>query len=158
MSDRKKLLQQIDDLKKPTEHGRYAETGYNDHFNDGVDAAYDLIDSLPEAEPAEQVAKARKALDRYRDRNSKPNPEHLADALSDLLEVLESAKVTEQARIHYRYGVNSGTLETINTPEHIASTVQQYERQSMGPIGVEKVETRTKIEWKSEWADRKNDD
>lgn len=158
MTDRKNLIEQIENLILPTESGRYAEVGYNDHFNDGVYAVQELIEGVPDAEPSEQVANARKALDRYRDRNSKPNPEHLAEALSDLLEVLEAAEVTEQARIHYRYGVNSGKLYSANTPEAIASTVEQFERQSMGPIGVEKIETRTKLEWKSEWADRKNDE
>jgi hypothetical protein len=38
----------IESLLKPTEHGRYAEKGYNDDFNDGVRAVIDLFeDRLP---------------------------------------------------------------------------------------------------------------
>lgn len=32
------------DLHKPTESGRYAEAGYNDHFNDGLDALWDALE------------------------------------------------------------------------------------------------------------------
>lgn len=34
----------IDQVSKPTEHGRYAEAGYNDHFNDGLEAAFDALE------------------------------------------------------------------------------------------------------------------
>jgi len=57
----------------------------------------------------------------------------------------------EEARIHYRYGVNSGTLAAWNTPESIALAVEDHERRTMGPIGVEKIETRTKITRISPW-------
>jgi hypothetical protein len=36
----------LDALSKPIETGRYAESGYNDHFNDGLQAAINYIDSL----------------------------------------------------------------------------------------------------------------
>ncbi|WIE81388.1 hypothetical protein [Curtobacterium sp. MCSS17_016] len=38
----------LENLLKPTEHGQYAEKGYNDDFNDGVRAVIDLFeDHLP---------------------------------------------------------------------------------------------------------------
>ena len=57
----------------------------------------------------------------------------------------------EEARIHYRYGVNSGTLAAWNTPESIALAVEDHERRTMGRVGVEKIETRTKITRTSPW-------
>lgn len=60
-------------------------------------------------------------------------------------------KCIEQARIHYRYGVNSGTLTTLNTPEAIADTIEREERRTMGPIGAGKIETRTKVTRTSPW-------
>lgn len=60
-------------------------------------------------------------------------------------------KRVEEARIHYRYGVNSGTLETLNTPKYIAAAIEQHERRTMGPIGAGLVETRTKITSTSPW-------
>ncbi|UDL16008.1 hypothetical protein QEH42_gp210 [Microbacterium phage Pumpernickel] len=45
MSIEKELVQSIENLKRPTEHGRYAEAGYNDHFNDGLDAAVEAIEA-----------------------------------------------------------------------------------------------------------------
>lgn len=38
------LLTALQQLTKETERGRYAEVGYNDHFNDGLSAAEDLIE------------------------------------------------------------------------------------------------------------------
>lgn len=47
MNDKQQLAEEIRrKLTKPTDSGRYAETGYNDHFNDGVD---ELFDALEEA-------------------------------------------------------------------------------------------------------------
>jgi len=57
----------------------------------------------------------------------------------------------EEARIHYRYGVNSGKLAARNTPESIALAVEDHERRTMGRIGVEKIEARTKITRTSPW-------
>lgn len=57
----------------------------------------------------------------------------------------------EEARIHYRYGVNSGTLAARNTPESIAAAVEVHERRTMGPIGVERIEVRTKVTRTSPW-------
>lgn len=102
----------------------------------------------------EKLDNAKKALHRYNDRNSKPNPAHLAGALADLIAIIEEGKVTQEARIHYSYGVNSGTLETLDTPESIADAVERYERASMGPIGVDKIETRTKVVWKTAWQEK----
>lgn len=43
------LVAKIEALSKPTESGRYAEAGYNDHFNDGVQAAAILIEEMLDA-------------------------------------------------------------------------------------------------------------
>lgn len=40
------LVEKIEALSKPTESGRYAEAGYNDRFNDGVQAAAILIEEM----------------------------------------------------------------------------------------------------------------
>lgn len=40
------LLEQLAALSKPTQHGRYAEVGYNDHFNDGLSAAEEIVEAL----------------------------------------------------------------------------------------------------------------
>lgn len=39
----------------------------------------------------EQLSEAKKALARYEDRNSKPNPAHLADAVRGLIALVEAA-------------------------------------------------------------------
>ena len=57
----------------------------------------------------------------------------------------------EEARIYYRYGVNSGTLYARNTPSSIAAAVEQQQRVTMGRIGVEKVEARTRVTRTSPW-------
>ncbi|URP22134.1 hypothetical protein SEA_BIG4_50 [Microbacterium phage Big4] len=46
MIDSAKLEMILDGLLKETQSGRYAEAGYNDHFNDGV---YALQEALEEA-------------------------------------------------------------------------------------------------------------
>ena len=71
-----------------------------------------------------------------------------------LMEALTEAGVLqrdEEALIHYRYGVNSGTLRARNTPGSIASSIRQHERLTHGPIGVERVETRTTFTHTTEW-------
>lgn len=71
-----------------------------------------------------------------------------------LLEALASAGVLERdedALIHYRHGVNSGTLRARNTPESIAAAVRQYEQATHGPAGVERIETRTTFAHTTEW-------
>lgn len=57
----------------------------------------------------------------------------------------------EEARIHYRYGVNSGTLAAWNTPESIAVAIEDHERRTMGPIGVERIEVRSKVTSTPPW-------
>ena len=64
----------------------------------------------------------------------------------------------EEARIYYRYGVNSGTLTTLNTPKAIARAVEDHERRTMGRIGVEKIEARTKVTHTSPWVPVKQED
>lgn len=49
MLDRAKLIVALENLKRPTQHGRYAETGYNDVFNDGVDDAITIVEEFPDA-------------------------------------------------------------------------------------------------------------
>jgi len=44
--DRRKILAALAELTKPTQSGRYAEKGYNDDFNDGLNAAIDYIEEL----------------------------------------------------------------------------------------------------------------
>lgn len=71
-----------------------------------------------------------------------------------LLEALAEAGVLqrdEDALIHYRHGVNSGTLRARNTPESIAAAVRQYEQATHGPIGVERIQTRTTFAHTTEW-------
>lgn len=44
-------------------------------------------------DPAEvKLERANGALRRYRDRNSRPNPAHLADSLRDLIEIVEGGR------------------------------------------------------------------
>jgi hypothetical protein len=71
-----------------------------------------------------------------------------------LLEALVEAGMlerAEQARIHYRYGVNSGTLTSDNTPGAIAAAVRGHEQLTMGPVGVERVEVRVWYEHLTDW-------
>ena len=71
-----------------------------------------------------------------------------------LLEALVEAGVlerTEQALIHYRYGVNSGTVRAHNTPESIAHAVRRHEHLTMGPVGVDRIEVRTRYERVTDW-------
>lgn len=77
----------------------------------------------------------------------------LADPGPLLAALAEAGVLTEheQALIHYRHGVNSGTLGATNTPESIAAAVQRYERETHGPIGVERIEVRTKFTHLTEW-------
>lgn len=62
-----------------------------------------------------------------------------------------SVERVEEARIHYSYGVNSGTLQALNTPESIRLAVRSHEHLTMGPIGVDLIETRTRITATSPW-------
>ncbi|MFI9629281.1 hypothetical protein [Streptomyces sp. NPDC052042] len=57
----------------------------------------------------------------------------------------------EQARIHYSYGVNSGTEVTLDTPEAIARAVEDIERRTMGRVNVDKVERRVQITRETPW-------
>ena len=40
------VMRQLEDLIKPTQHGRYAEKDYNDDFNDGVYEAINFLEGL----------------------------------------------------------------------------------------------------------------
>lgn len=41
--EREALIEKIEELRLETQHGRYAEKGYADDFNDGVDAALSVV-------------------------------------------------------------------------------------------------------------------
>lgn len=79
----------------------------------------------------------------------------LADPAPLLAALAEAGVLTEheQALIHYRHGVNSGTLGATNTPESIAVAVQRYEQETHGPIGVERIEVRTKFTHLTPWTE-----
>lgn len=58
----------------------------------------------------------------------------------------EATSYTEY-RVHYRYGVNSGTLIGRN-PE---SMIESHSRLTMGDIGAYKIERREVIHYVTEW-------
>ena len=71
-----------------------------------------------------------------------------------LLAALHEAGVlerTEEALIHYRYGVNTGTLLARNTPESIAGVIRRHEVATHGHVGVERTEVRTRYEHVTDW-------
>lgn len=57
----------------------------------------------------------------------------------------------EQVRVHYSYGVNSGSEVTLNKVGAVAHLIESIERQTMGRINVDKIEKRTKTVGVTPW-------
>lgn len=62
-------------------------------------------------------------------------------------------EMQSQVRIHYSYGVNSGTEVGTDGLGSILRLREDVERRTQGPIDVTKVEYRTRIEGSTRWKD-----
>ena len=63
----------------------------------------------------------------------------------------EQWKQTDEVRIHYSFGVNSGRRTGTDRPGAVEQLVAGVERDTQGPVNLDKVERRTRFERETPW-------